>query len=632
MANIISKMPPSLLGSGATSSLEAVVTALLPQMEQPSDLSSSKDSVKGSSNAQQPNKDENLVLYPPEPSPEKHAATKRFWEYDLTSPNSNFIHQLTLVITTKLDTTERIKLTLLLYLLNSVSGTFLIFGSFKNLLRFRPFSKWTLSDRTRALQGMRDSNIEIKRAAFSGLKRLICGLALTFTSQEETDRKEVNQLNPFWEAMSYPGPIHFNTREDKDKLLRDVSGHGVFSSESAPADNPFISPPKGAHETLTFDVIIVGSGAGGSVAANNLAQAGYSVVVLEKGSYVPPNEISNLEAEAMDKMYDKHGMVTTVDGNIMILAGSTLGGGTSINWGCCLDTPDYVRREWEALGLRQFQPGLEGSEFDNSLKSIKQRIGCENKSGIPLPKRNQLALDEGECPPHNAVNTLFWNGCEALDYKVEETGSNFRHSDWDSAGYTCFGDRYGNKRGTLVTYLSDAVKTRNTKIIQNCTVESILTESLKPLSKGELRKKRACGVLARVDNEIFQIKARKCVICCAGSLHTPCLMLRSKMKNIHIGRHLKLHPVTTCLGVFHGKKNIRGTTKRKSSKRALEELPWPLSTSTGDGNIHCYLKAPMTTVCTEFQKINNGYGPRIECPRCVHIGYIYLFSFFLVWF
>ena len=120
-----------------------------------------------------------------------------------------------------------------------------------------------------------------------------------------------------------------------------------------------------------------------------------------------------------------------------------------------------------------------------------------------------------------------------------------------------------------------------------------------------------------MDNTVFQVNANKCVICSAGSLHTPCLLLNSKMKNRHIGRHLKLHPVTSCMGVFHGHKIAREQTERKTSKKALEELPRPLSTSMGDGNVRPYLKAPMTTVCTEFQNMNNGYGPRIECPRYV---------------
>ena len=593
------KMSKSLLGTGPTASLAAIVSTFLPELEKPSAGVTI----------------ENLLLRPPEASADNKEGNKRFWHYDLSSPNSPFIHQLTLVIKTKINALERIKLLLLLHLLNWTVGTFFIFRSSKYLLRMKPFTKWPLSDRIIALQWMRDSNIESMRGAFSGLKRLICALALTFTLEEENESKAPNELNPFWEAMGYPGPIHRDARKDKDELLQHISGHGPFTSKSNLDTHPFISPPSNFGDNLNFDFVIIGSGAGGSVAANNLAQAGYSVLILEKGSYIPPNEISNLEAEALDKLYEQHGMVTTSDGNIMILAGSTVGGGTTVNWGCCLDTPDYVRREWESFGLEQFRPGRRDSDFDKSLNFVKERIGCKNEPGISVSRRNQLAVEQGECPPHNVTNTLFCNGCDALKYRVEETGNNFKHPDWDSAGYTCFGDRYGNKKGTLVTFLSDAVETGNAKIIQNCTVDRILTKSCGPLARNKNRKKRAHGVRARVEDKLFEVNANKGVICSAGSLNTPCLLLNSEMKNRHIGRHLKLHPVIPCSGVFHGHKNAREQTKRNASQKALEELPRPLSTSMGDGNVRCYLKAPMTTVCTEFQNLNGGYGPRIECPR-----------------
>ena len=40
------------------------------------------------------------------------------------------------------------------------------------------------------------------------------------------------------------------------------------------------------------------------------------------------------------------------------------------------------------------------------------------------------------------------------------------------------------------------------------------------------------------------VRARRCVVVAAGSLHTPCVLLRSGFKNKNIGRHLHLHPVT----------------------------------------------------------------------------------------
>ena len=75
-------------------------------------------------------------------------------------------------------------------------------------------------------------------------------------------------------------------------------------------------------------------------------------------------------------MYEKSALLTTSDGNISILAGSTLGGGPTINWSCCIETPSYVRREWVNMhGLTDFR---KGADFDKSLKSVLERINARS--------------------------------------------------------------------------------------------------------------------------------------------------------------------------------------------------------------------------------------------------------------
>jgi choline dehydrogenase-like flavoprotein len=205
------------------------------------------------------------------------------------------------------------------------------------------------------------------------------------------------------------------------------------------------------------------------------------------------------------------------------------------------------------------------------MLAVREGIGCDDKSGITHNKLNQHLIDS----------------CETMGYKWEVTGQNLRSCSDDSAGFICFGDRYGNKNDGLATFLKDAIG-HGAKVIDNCFVDRVLMEPMKSSGRG----KRATGVESRVGQHRVKVNAKRCVIVAAGSLNTPCVLLRSGLRNKHIGRHLHLHPATAVLGLFDD-----------------------------DVDINSYLKAPMTTVCNEFQMgpRNDGYGSKIECPSA-HTG------------
>lgn len=91
----------------------------------------------------------------------------------------------------------------------------------------------------------------------------------------------------------------------------------------------------------------------------------------------------------------------------------------------------------------------------------------------------------------------------------------------------------------------------------------------------------------------YQLRAKRCVILSAGSLHTPCILKRSGFLNRNIGQHLHLHPVVSIVGTFKNQE------------------------------INGYLGAPMTVACKEFSSgiKNDGYGPILECPSA-HTGLV----------
>ena len=112
-----------------------------------------------------------------------------------------------------------------------------------------------------------------------------------------------------------------------------------------------MTPVSGETAELTADVCVVGSGAGGAVLAASLQEAGRSVVVLEMGGYRNESDFKQLELIGLFELYLGGGMVSSEDGSIAVFAGSTLGGGTVVNYMNCLRTPDRIRREWAAHGV-----------------------------------------------------------------------------------------------------------------------------------------------------------------------------------------------------------------------------------------------------------------------------------------
>ncbi|KAI7823874.1 hypothetical protein BC939DRAFT_157680 [Gamsiella multidivaricata] len=75
-----------------------------------------------------------------------------------------------------------------------------------------------------------------------------------------------------------------------------------FSSKNFPAYEFIQVPPEGIE--LSFDVVIVGSGAGGGVMAAELSKAGKRVLVIEKGHHFAQSELSLIQADALAKLYE----------------------------------------------------------------------------------------------------------------------------------------------------------------------------------------------------------------------------------------------------------------------------------------------------------------------------------------
>src|SRR5262249_30095641 len=138
------------------------------------------------------------------------------------------------------------------------------------------------------------------------------------------------------------------------------------------------------------------------------------------------------------EMFWRGGPNPTVDGNVSLVAGTTLGGGTTINWTNCLRTRPWVREQWaKEHGLE----GVDGPEFDRHLDAVMERISANDR-----------------CSELNGTQQRMKEGAEALDWSFETIirNTDFERYSPESAAYLGFGDQSGSKQSADRTWLADA--------------------------------------------------------------------------------------------------------------------------------------------------------------------------------
>ncbi|XP_071700415.1 long-chain-alcohol oxidase FAO4A [Rutidosis leptorrhynchoides] len=331
---------------------------------------------------------------------------------------------------------------------------------------------------------------------------------------------------------------------------------------------------------IKCDAVVIGSGSGGGVVAGVLAKSGYKVLVLEKGNYYARKNLTLLEGQSMEQMYLGQGLLATSYMEAVILAGSTIGGGSAINWSASIKTPQHVLSEWS----KKYELKL----FESQLYQEAMEVVCE-KMGVQCEVQ-----DEG------FNNMILRKGCKELGYEVKNIPRNSSSDHY--CGWCCLGCKDGRKKGTNETWLVDLVESGNGVILPECEAIEVVHDR----KKGKDRS-TAKGVVFEFKNQDgekdFCLVESKVTIVACGAMCTPLLLKKSGLKNPNIGKNLHIHPVVMGWGHFPAKS-------------------WP------DVEKKSYQGGIMTAMSSVVEDFNeSGYGVIIQTPA-LHPG---MFSTVMPW-
>jgi choline dehydrogenase-like flavoprotein len=342
--------------------------------------------------------------------------------------------------------------------------------------------------------------------------------------------------NPNWEVLGFPGPVSLPPH--RPKTIRTLV-------------------PEGDSLTLQADVCVVGSGSGGPVIAARLAERGRRVVVLEVGGHYNSADFYQLELWGYEHLFWRGGATPSADGNVLLLAGGALGGGTEVNWMNCVRTPDLVRREW---ATQYGVSGVDTPEYGRYMDLVEARISASQQTSY-----------------FNDQNLRLREGCQRLGYLTKQTYINWDPLRFQSlmAGFCGIGDQTGAKQTSRRTFLLDAYR-NGARVVVNCRADRILVEQ-----------GRAAGVAAtwsgpQGKTAKVTVRAPQVVVAC-GTMESPALLLRSGIGGPAVGQYFHVHPGGAVYGIYHDKQ--RG-----------------------------WWGSPQTANCEQFTDTGDGYGFYLETP------------------
>ena len=411
------------------------------------------------------------------------------------------------------------------------------------LRRFHP------DDANRYFLFLRDSSLRPLRTIFTGAKFI--GTAPIYTNEAVA-----------WKFMSYPGPwlldparptedrghaTSFDLARETDEnvalLRRRVLGPGGLR-DGLEAARVVSDPDRLVLET---DVVVVGSGAGGSfIAAELAARTRQRVLVLEKGDFVDPTEFLQRERLMMPRIFDTEFSVVELFGaeiptvSTAVVTGKLVGGSATINHALAFEPPRPVIRDWHD----QLGSGFQYADLEPHLAAIRTllRIG-------PVPEA-QIS----------GSNLALRRGAQSLG--LPHHGPTLRNAhQCIGCGYCDLGCRYNRKLTPLNVVLPLAAR-HGAQVVANCRVDELLLERL-PGDGRDGRTHRVRGVVGQLtdsrgtNREPIEVRASR-VVLAAGPFASPRILMQSDVPSLRalkgsqraVGERFSTHATVTMYADF----------------------------------------------------------------------------------
>lgn len=254
------------------------------------------------------------------------------------------------------------------------------------------------------------------------------------------------------------------------------------------------------------DVCVIGSGAGGSVVAWEAARRGLRTLVIERGPYVRPADLTHSELEMIPHLYKDGGLQLNTSMDMFIMQGSCVGGSTVISNMVLLRAPDAVFATWRGLGADVSTDAMRAA-YDE----VEEKLGA--------------------CaPPDDVVSRtshLFMQGARAIGRDPQWMKKSL--GDCRGCGNCNVGCTFGTKRDALSTYIRWA-EDAGARVLADTNVDAIEHRS------GRVTRLRCTTGRRR---EPLEVRARQVVVA-AGAVGSSALLLASGIRR-NVGTRLSFN-------------------------------------------------------------------------------------------